>query len=189
MNTFLLVGLGNPGTKYALTRHNIGFLAVDMLAEGYGARSWTTEHKALVLKIKTDHGNLILAKPQTFMNKSGESVQAITHFYKIPLENILVAQDDIDQEFGKIRFHKNRGHGGHNGIRNISELLGTPDYARLKLGVSRPPVPGPEVVDWVLSKFSSDEETNLPAFLNRAGDATESWMQNGLQIASTQFNG
>lgn len=189
MKTRLILGLGNPGPKYAFTRHNIGFLALDVLAEGYGVRDWGTEHKAWVLKFKTEQGSLILAKPQTYMNRSGEAAQALLQYYKIELEDFLVVQDDIDQSYGKIRFHKNRGHGGHNGIRHISEQLGTSDYARLKLGVGRPPTPGPEIADWVLSKFSKEEEAQLPDFLNKAGDGMECWMEKGLQIASTQFNG
>ena len=188
MNNWLIMGLGNPGPQYAMTRHNIGFLAVDLLAEGLGQRNWGTEQKAWVLKFKTEMGQLILAKPQTYMNKSGESAQALLQYYKIPMENFLVIHDEIDQPFEKMKFHKNRGHGGHNGIRSISELLGSPDYTRLRLGVGRPPVPGPDVADWVLSKFSKEEEAQLPAFLNRAGDAMECWMEKGLGVASSNFN-
>src|SRR5687767_11677840 len=131
---WLIVGLGNPGAQYALTRHNIGFMALDLWAEGYNVRQWNQEHKAFTLRLKLDDHTALLAKPQTFMNRSGESIQSLLQFYKIPLENLIVVQDDIDQPFGSMRFHKNRGHGGHNGIKNTSELLGTADYTRLKLG-------------------------------------------------------
>lgn len=188
MATFLVVGLGNPGSQYAMTRHNIGFLTLDVLAESYGSRNWTQEQKASVLKLKTDLGQLILVKPQTYMNRSGESVIPLLNYYKIEPSHFLVVQDDIDQAPGKMRFHKNRGHGGHNGIRHISEQLGHADYARLKLGVGRPPTPGPDVADWVLGKFGKDEEAGLAEFLNRAGDAIECWMAQGLQIASTRYN-
>lgn len=188
MNTWLVVGLGNPGPQYAMTRHNIGFLALDMYAEGCGQRNWGQEHKAWVLKLRTEHGQLILAKPQTFMNRSGEAVQALLAYYKIPMDNLLVVHDEVDQPFSKMKFNRNRGAGGNNGIKSITELLGSADYARLRLGVSRPPVPGPTVADWVLGRFSKDEESALPDFLNRAGDAMDCWMQDGLQIASTKFN-
>lgn len=185
----LIVGLGNPGPKYALTRHNIGFLCLDLLAEGLGEKSWQEDHRAYVLKFKWNEQPVIFAKPMTYMNKSGESVQSLMQFYKISQENILVIQDDIDQTFGKTRFHKNRGHGGHNGIRNISELLGNQDYARLKLGVGRPNHPEMEIADWVLQKFSLEEQQHLSDFLNRAGDAIESWLFEGYEKAINKFNG
>lgn len=189
METYLIVGLGNPGNEYTFTRHNIGFLALDVFAQAYQASSWSKEHKAEVVKLKTDLGTLILAKPQTYMNRSGESVIPLLQYYKIETSRLLVIQDDIDQEFGKIRFHQNRGHGGHNGIRHISEQLGHNNYARLKLGVGRPPSPGPSVADWVLSKYSKQDEPLLTEFMNKTGDAIECWIEKGLQIASTRFNG
>lgn len=187
MQTWLIVGLGNPGPKYALTRHNIGFMALDLYAQGSGQSNWGEEHKAWVLKFKTEQGLLILAKPQTYMNNSGEAVQALMAYYKIPLDNLLVVQDEVDQPFSKMKFNRNRGAGGQNGIKSISERIGN-DYARLRLGISRPPVPGPTVADWVLGRFAKEEEAMLPDFLNRAGDAMDCWMQDGLQIASTKFN-
>ncbi len=185
---FLIVGLGNPGSKYALTRHNIGFMAVDLFAMSAGSPPWKEEHKAHVCKFQMDNEQILLVKPMTFMNLSGQSVQSLLQFYKIPIENMIVVQDDIDQGFGAIRFHKNRGHGGHNGVRNISELLGTADYIRLKLGVGRPPHPEMSVADYVLQKFSSEEQQQLPDFLNKAGDALESVIFEGLSKASTKFN-
>jgi PTH1 family peptidyl-tRNA hydrolase len=187
---WLIVGLGNPGPKYALTRHNIGFLAVDLFAQSLLQANpiWQEEHKAQVCKLKIEDIPVMFAKPMTFMNKSGESVVALLNYYKIPLENLLVVQDDIDQPFSGLRFHKNRGHGGHNGIRSISELLGTADYARLKLGVGRPTHPEMEVADYVLGKFSVDEQAQLNDFLNEAGDAMESLIFEGLSKASTKFN-
>lgn len=186
--TWLVVGLGNPGTQYTLTRHNIGFLAVDYLCEGSKAKSWNSEHKALTCKIKLGEQALLLAKPQTFMNLSGESVQSLMQFYKIPLDHLIVLHDDIDQAFGAMRLHKNRGHGGHNGIRSISQLLGTADYLRVKLGVGRPVHPEMQVVDYVLQKFSADEQQALPDYLNKAGDAVESLIVDGLQKAATLYN-
>jgi PTH1 family peptidyl-tRNA hydrolase len=189
---WLVIGLGNPGSQYALTRHNIGFMAVDLLATGLGLHQWGQEHKAWTAKTKLEKENhteqILLVKPQTYMNLSGTSVQALMAFYKIPLDHILVLQDDIDQPFGSMRFHKNRGHGGHNGIRNISELMGS-DYARLKLGVGRPLHPEMSVADYVLQKFSPEEQSKMPDFLNKAGDAVEAFIFDGLAKASTKFNG
>ena len=189
---WLIVGLGNPGSKYAFTRHNIGFLTIDFFAKSleadHGRLVWSEEHKAHICKTKIDQTPVVLAKPNTFMNRSGESVQALMNYYKINQEHLIVIQDDIDQEYGKARFHKNRGHGGHNGIRDISEKLGSADYVRLKLGVGRPPHPNMEVADYVLSKFSEEEQNTLSEFLNKAGDAIESLLFDGLAKASTKYN-
>jgi len=185
---YLIVGLGNPGPKYAFTRHNIGFLAVDLFSQGVSNPPWSEEHKAHVCKFKLDDQQIILAKPLTFMNKSGESVQSLLHYYKIPMENMLVIHDEIDLPFGKLRLQKNRGPGGHNGLKSINEMLSTQDYTRLKLGVGRPPHPEMDVADYVLGKFNPEEQTTLPEFLNTAGDAIESFIFEGLNKASTRFN-
>lgn len=184
----LIVGLGNPGPKYALTRHNIGFMAIDLFAMGAGSPPWREEHKAHTCRFQMDDQQILLAKPMTFMNLSGQSVQALLQFYKIPLENLVVVHDEIDIPYTSMRFQKNRGHGGHNGIRSIHELIGTSDYTRLKLGVSRPPHPEMKVPDYVLQKFSETEQQQLPDFLNKAGDALESFIFDGLSKASTKFN-
>jgi PTH1 family peptidyl-tRNA hydrolase len=185
---WLITGLGNPGTKYALTRHNIGFMAIDLLHRSLGAPNPKSDFKALVNKFRWEGEEIVTCMPQTFMNLSGESVQPLLEFYKIPLENLVVIQDDIDQPFGQMRFHKNRGHGGHNGIRDISLKLGTMDYIRLKLGVGRSANPNVNVADHVLQKFSDEEMTALPDFLNRAGDAIEALVTQGLARASEKFN-
>lgn len=188
----LIVGLGNPGPKYALTRHNIGFLALDLFAEGLGAKSWNEEQKAHTVKFKVEEAGqehqVLLAKPMTYMNKSGESVVALMNFYKIPKENVLVVYDEIDVAFGKMKIQTARSPGGHNGIKNITELLGHNQFARLRLGVSRPPHPEMDVADYVLSKFSVEEQNSLPDFLNRAGDAIDSFIFNGLEKTANLFN-
>ncbi len=185
---WLIVGLGNPGKEYKFTRHNIGFMAVDYLLQSLGSPPEKDQFKAEVTQAKLGDTPVILCKPQTFMNLSGESVQLLMGFYKIPLTHLLVIHDDIDQSYGQMRLHKNRGHGGHNGIRSISGLLGSADYIRLKLGVGRPDNPEYSVADYVLGKFSSEESKTLPGFLNKALDATESLLRDGLQKASTNFN-
>ncbi|GIL16999.1 MAG: peptidyl-tRNA hydrolase [Oligoflexia bacterium] len=185
---WLIVGLGNPGPKYALTRHNIGFQCLDLYSQSINNPPWNEEHKAHICKVKINDIPVIFAKPMTYMNKSGESVQALLHYYKISLENLIVVHDELDQPFGKMKIQKNRGHGGHNGIRSISELLGTQDYIRLKLGIGRPPHPNMEVADYVLQKFSQEEQSQLADFLNKGGDALEAIIFDGLQKASTKFN-
>lgn len=183
---WLVVGLGNPGNEYKLTRHNIGFMAIDLYTRN--APPFKNQFKAEILQGSIGKHQVIFCKPQTFMNLSGEAVQALMGFYKIPLEHLIVLHDDIDQPFAQMKIHKNRGHGGHNGIRSISGLLGSMDYIRLKLGVGRPADPRHNVADYVLGRFTSEEEKQLPDFLNKAGDALEAIMDEGLQKASTRFN-
>jgi PTH1 family peptidyl-tRNA hydrolase len=196
----LIVGLGNPGPKYQVTRHNIGFLFIDALVESFeGQRNYKNEFKAETQKIKIAGEPVILCKPQTFMNLSGESVQPLMKFYSLEPKDILVVHDEVDQPFGVLKFQIKRGHGGHNGIRNIHQLLGTDDYARLRLGVGRPPVfvdddggktrATMEVADWVLQNFSKAEMQKLPDFIELGIQGVEVWVKQGMGQASTQFNG
>jgi len=188
---WLIVGLGNPGKQYQMTRHNVGFMAVDYWLKSLSGSDpeYREEHKALTRKMKLEGEEIIIAKPQTFMNLSGESVQALMHFYKIPKEKLLVVHDDIDQAFGSLRFHKNRGHGGQNGVRSISQVLGTQDYARLKMGVGRPSHPGFDIADYVLGNFSKEESPSLPKIFEKACDGIECFIFKGFDRAATDFNG
>lgn len=185
---WLVVGLGNPGGEYKLTRHNIGFMAVDYCLQGLGNPSAKNQFKAEIFQTKIGEHPVIFCKPQTFMNLSGESVQPLMGFFKIPLDHLIVIHDEIDQPFGQMKIQKNRGHGGHNGIKSITGLMGTMDYTRLRLGVGRPENPQFNVADYVLGKFTQDEFSQLPDFLNKAGDALEAIMRDGVQKASTKFN-
>ncbi len=191
----LIVGLGNPGTQYQQNRHNIGFMCCDFWLKNNNALNYKAEHKALVNKLKVQLPQqksiyeIIIAKPQTFMNKSGESVISLMNYYKVPKENILVIHDDIDQAFGAMKIHFNRGHGGQNGVRNISELLGTAEYSRLKLGVGRPAHPDFDIGDYVLSNFPDTENKHLDLYLKQASQAIDCFIQFGHQKASTLFNG
>ena len=186
---FLIVGLGNPGKKYAFNRHNIGFMCVDFLLQRYNLLGFEKEEKkALVCKTQIAGQDVIFAKPQTFMNLSGESVQALLAYYKIPMENLLVIHDDLDQAFASMKMQKARGHGGQNGIRSIHQLLGSDDYARLKLGIGRPSHPGHEIADWVLSNFKSDEETALRELLEKSCDAVESFITKGFLKTADIYN-
>lgn len=184
----LIVGLGNPGAKYLMTRHNIGFMVVDSLAHQLNEGQFKSEHKSLVCKAHLQGEVVLLAKPQKYMNLSGESVRALIDYYSIPIENILVVHDDIDQAFGALRFQVNRGHGGHNGIRDIHKHLNSKEYNRLKLGVGRPSHAAMDVADYVLQNFNSDEQKKLPDFLNLCVDSVECYILNGLNKAATKYN-
>ncbi len=188
---WLIAGLGNPGKQYQMTRHNVGFMLVDYWLKSLSGNTpdFRDEHKAMTKKMKLDNEEILLAKPQTFMNRSGESVQSLLHFYKVPQEKMLILHDDIDQPFGSIRFHKNRGHGGQNGVRNITELLGTMDYARLKIGVGRPAHPDFDIGDYVLTGFSKDESVQLTTVFEKACDGIECFITKGFDRACTDFNG
>lgn len=185
---WLIVGLGNPGNEYKFTRHNIGFMAVDYLVQQLGNPPIKNKFKADIAQTEINGVSVILCKPQTFMNLSGESVQPIMGFHKIPLTNLIVIHDEIDQSFAQMKIQKNRGHGGHNGIRSITGLLGTMDYTRLRLGVGRPENPEHNVADYVLGKFSAEEFKALPNFLGKAADAIDAIMKDGIQKASTKYN-
>ncbi len=186
---WMFVGLGNPGQKYSLNRHNIGFMLVDVLAQNLSSDHWKSEFLAHTLNIKWHNHNILLVKPQTYMNKSGDSVQKLMTFYKITKENLLVTHDDIDQPFAQIKLQKNRGHGGHNGIRSITECLSSPDYFRLKLGVGRPQIPQMEVADWVLQNFATDEMNLMTKYLKVGCMALESFLLDGFSKASSLYNG
>ena len=186
---YLIVGLGNPGQKYSMNRHNIGFMACDYWLKSLNGSDYREEHKSLTKKFKIDDQDILLAKPQTFMNKSGESVIALMNFYKILKDKLLVIHDDIDLPFGSMKIHFNRGPGGQNGVRNISELFGHNEYTRLKLGVGRPSHPDFAVSDYVLGNIPKDEVVLLDQYLEKAADAIESFIFEGVNKASTKFNG
>lgn len=186
---WMIAGLGNPGPEYAFTRHNIGFIALDLWAQSLGVQRWSTEEKALVAKVKWKSHDVLFVKPQTFMNRSGDSVQPLMAYYKIPLEQLLVVHDELDFPFQTMKLQKNRGAGGHNGIKSISERLSTMDYLRMKIGIGRPAHPEMDVSAHVLGKFSNDEGQKLPEFLDWCGLGTECLLQQGFPKASSLFNG
>lgn len=183
-----IVGLGNPGTKYTLTRHNAGFLALDQLARGLGIELNKSDHKAQMLKCSIEDQDVVFVKPQTYMNLSGQSVVSVMQFYKIEPSNLLVVHDEVDLPFGRMKLQKNRGSGGHNGIKSVSELLGTQDYLRLRVGVGRPSNTHVPVVDYVLQNFSDQEQKLLPEFLNLAADAIEAVIFEGYDKAVNRVN-
>ncbi len=182
-----IVGLGNPGPKYQLTRHNIGFIVIDAIAQEFGG-SFKDEHKASVAKVTIDGEKVLLIKPQTFMNLSGEALRALMDYYQLELKDLLVIHDEVDLPFGQMKMHKKKSAGGHNGIKSTHQHLGTDDYARLRLGVGRPSHPSQEVADFVLQNFSKDEMKTIGDFLGDAVDATLSFMKDGFERAANQFN-
>ena len=184
----LIVGLGNPGNKYSFNRHNIGFMAVDAFAQRLGADRFRSEHRAEVVKTSFASTPLLLAKPQTYMNLSGESVRPLMDFYKISPQDILVLHDEVDIPFATMKMQKARGHGGHNGVRNIHQLLGTNDYARLRLGVGKPSDPRFDVADFVLQNFSSEEMAQMRGYLDTVSEAIELWVQSGFDKAVNTVN-
>ena len=184
----LIVGLGNPGASYLMTRHNVGFMVIDALGED----SFVKKHKSLIQKSLLNGRSVLLAKPQTYMNCSGEAVRDLMMFYKVPPQDLLVIQDDVDQPFLSMKFQKNRGHGGHRGIQSIHDYLKTSDYARLKLGVGRPhskgEQPAPSTSDYVLSSFSKKEQTLLKGFLEKSVQAVLYFIEKGFEKSAGEFN-
>lgn len=188
LDTFLLVGLGNPGREYKDTRHNFGFMLIDRIAVRLNARGMKVQSHAIVMSTTHEERKLILAKPQTFMNLSGQSVQGLAHFYKVPFTNMLVLSDDLDIPFGTIRIRASGGPGGQRGMASIIEKLGSKDFPRLRLGIGRPPG-RMDPAAYVLQSFSRDETQTLSEVLDRGADAVLAFVTHGLNKAMNEFNG
>jgi PTH1 family peptidyl-tRNA hydrolase len=187
-DTFLLIGLGNPGREYRDNRHNIGFMVIDRLIVRLNARGMRVQSKAIVTSAMYEERKLILAKPQTYMNLSGQSIQGLIHFYKLPVENMLIAFDDLDLPFGTIRLRPGGGAGGQKGFASAIEQLGTKEVARLRLGIGRPPG-RMDPSDYVLQNFSREEMKFLSEIVERAADAALTFVVDGLNKAMNKYNG
>ena len=174
---YIIAGLGNPGKKYENTRHNMGFLAVDLLAEKYGIRIDKIKFKALVGEGRIAGQKVLLVKPQTYMNLSGQSIVEVMNFYKVEIENLIVIYDDIDIPTGTIRLRKKGSAGGHNGIKDIISATGSDEFCRLKIGIQHPQ--RQRVVDWVLTPFSKTDQPLIDDAIEKADDALEDWL-NGM---------
>jgi peptidyl-tRNA hydrolase, PTH1 family len=185
---YLIVGLGNPGREYKDNRHNLGFMLIDRLCVRLNTRGMKVQSKAIVITTLYNEQRLILAKPQTYMNLSGQSVQGLLRFYKLPLEQLLVAHDDLDLPFGNLRLRPGGGPGGQNGVGSIIQHLGTQEFARLRIGIDRPPG-RMDPVDYVLQDFSSKDLIAVSQTLDRAADAALTWVDDGLDKAMNRFNG
>lgn len=185
---FLIAGLGNPGREYRKNRHNFGFMVLDRLTERMGVSFSRLEVKALVTKTEYQGRRLILVKPQTYMNLSGQSVSSLIRYYKTPPDNLLVVYDDVDLPFGTIRLRPAGSSGGQKGMRSVIEQVGRDDFPRLRLGVGRPPGRMPAAA-YVLQDFSKEEAELLPEIIERAVDAILAFVVEGLDVAMTQYNG
>jgi PTH1 family peptidyl-tRNA hydrolase len=183
----LIVGLGNPGPKYAGTRHNIGFEVIDYLAAGPGCSAFREKFEAFVAEMKEGDETVLLMKPLTFMNLSGRAVRAALDFYKVPVENVLIVCDDFNLPLGKLRIRPKGSHGGQNGLRSVQEHLGTDAYTRLRIGVGQPE-PG-DAVDFVLSKFKPGERKAVEEAIATAAQAALVWLRQGTEAAMNRFNG
>ena len=186
---FIIVGLGNPGKKYELTRHNAGFLFSDLLADKNGESISKIQFKSVTANITLGGHRCLLMKPQTFMNNSGEAVKQAAAFYKIPPENIIVVFDDISLPCGKLRIRRKGSDGGHNGIKSIIYHLNSDKFPRIKLGVGEKPHPEYDLADWVLSSFKKNELDALREAAENACKAVEMMVQGNTDGAMSNFNG
>ena len=185
---WLIVGLGNPTSQYDNTRHNIGFAAVDRFMNENGGSFNKNKYDALFGECKVGANRLLVVKPQTFMNCSGQAVQKIAAFYKIPTDRILIIFDDVSLSVGKIRMRKNGSHGGHNGMKNIIALMGSSDIMRIKIGVGQKPHPDYDLADWVLSKFPQSDKENLDLALKKSNLAIKEIITKGIDSAMNKYN-
>jgi PTH1 family peptidyl-tRNA hydrolase len=183
----LVVGLGNPGATYAGNRHNVGFMVLDVLAERAGGRFRSHKGRADVVEGRLAGARVVLAKPRSFMNVSGGPVAAVRSFFSVPVESVIVVHDDLDLPFGVLRLKRGGGDGGHNGLRSISASLSSKEYMRVRFGISRPPG-RQDPADYVLRDFSVAERKELPLELDRAADAVEALLSQGLEAAQNRFN-
>jgi PTH1 family peptidyl-tRNA hydrolase len=183
----IIVGLGNPGRQYERTRHNVGFAVVDALADSPRGGPFQERFHAEVAEFTENADKVLLVKPLTFMNLSGRCVRAVADFYKVAWEDVLVVCDDFNLPLGKLRLRTRGTHGGHNGLRDIQEHLGTTVYPRLRIGVG---VPGEgEAVDHVLGKFRPSERDVIEGAIERAAQAAATWLHHGIHAAMNQYNG
>lgn len=186
--TYLLIGLGNPGREYRDNRHNLGFMVIDRLIVRLNARGMKVQSKAIVTTVTYEDRKLILAKPQTYMNLSCQSAQGLLNFYKIPVENMLIAHDDLDIPFGTIRIRPGGGPGGQRGMASTIERLGTKDFPRLRIGIGRPPG-RMDPAAYVLQDFSREEMKVLSEVVDRAAEAALTFVVDGLNKAMNKYNG
>lgn len=182
----LVVGLGNPGGQYAETRHNIGWMALDRIADRAGRSGRGRQRDASeVLELRWSAMDLVLAKPLTYMNDSGIAVRKLLVRHHVPLSDLLVVADDFALPFGKLRFREAGSHGGHNGLRSIIDELGSENFARLRVGIGEP---GRGAIDHVLSRFGPEERACLPVLLDACAEAVEAWAREGTSRAANRFN-
>ncbi|MEU4216285.1 aminoacyl-tRNA hydrolase [Actinoplanes sp. NPDC026623] len=188
---WLVVGLGNPGREYAGNRHNVGFMVADLLASRIGGK--LGRHKRAVAEVAEGRlgfggPKLILAKPLTFMNLAGAPVAALSQFFKVPVEHVIAVHDELDVPYGQVRAKRGGGEGGHNGLRSMSRSLGSKEYARVRVGIGRPPG-RQDPADYVLSDFSGAERKELDFLVDRAADVVEAVVLEGVEWAQNKYHG
>jgi len=183
----LIVGLGNPGKEYLFSRHNMGFMVVDRLADDLGIRVTRSQFDALTGDGSISGRRIMLAKPQTYMNLSGRAVSGLLNFYKLEMDSLIVVHDDLDLPFETVRIKKGGGHGGNKGVMSIINQLGSPDFVRVRMGIGKP-ARKEMTDDHVLGRFSPEEVKVLPDILVRAADAVEAVLKAGLAAAMNEFN-
>jgi len=181
----VIVGLGNPGREYIGTRHNVGYAVLDSLAASPRAGRPQERFNAAIVELAEEAGKVLLVKPLTFMNLSGQSVRPLLDFYKVPVEDLLVVCDDVNLPLGKLRFRATGSHGGHNGLRNIQQHLGTPDYARLRIGVG---AADKDLVNHVLSRFKPSELPVITDAAALAAQAAALWIDKGVAVCMNRYN-
>jgi PTH1 family peptidyl-tRNA hydrolase len=185
-DTVLIAGLGNPGKRYAETRHNLGFMVADELVRRLPAGARRERFQADYVDIERAERRLVVAKPLTFMNNSGVAVAQVMRWYKIPYDQLLVIYDELDLAYGRLRLRSSGSAGGHNGIASVIRSLGTQEFARLRIGVGRP-VTG-STIDYLLSGFTAAERDELPEFIALCADAAMAWLDDGIEPAMNEYN-
>ena len=185
---YLIVGLGNPGIEYENTRHNAGFMCIDYIANKCGVKLNKFKHKAYYAQGELGGKKVILVKPQTYMNNSGEAVIPLLNFFKIDKQNLIVVCDDISLDVGKIRVRRKGSDGGQKGMRSIIEQLGFDNFARVKMGIGKKPNPNYDLAKWVLSKFKADEQADLDNAIKNASSAVELIVKGQIDKAMNNYN-
>ena len=185
---FLIAGLGNPGKEYDRTRHNVGFVAIDAMAESLSARIDRAKYRALICEVNLGGKRGLLMKPQTFMNSSGEAIREAADFYNVPAENIIVIFDDISLDVGALRIRRKGSAGGHNGIKSVIAHLSSSEFPRIKLGVGAKPSPEYDLVKWVLGNIPEDDRKAMSEAYSRAADALEVMLASGIDTAMNKFS-
>jgi len=183
----LVVGLGNPGARYAATRHNAGALVLQLLAERLGVRFKAHKSRCEIAETRLAGEPVVLARPLSYMNESGGPIVGAAHFFKVPVEDVVVIHDELDLPFGALRIKRGGGDGGHNGLRSTTSSLGSKDYLRVRFGIGRPPG-RQDPADYVLREFAAAERKELPFLLDRAADAVEALVERGLDAAQNEYN-
>jgi PTH1 family peptidyl-tRNA hydrolase len=183
----VIIGLGNPGKKYEETRHNVGFMTIDKISEQWGIPGQQAKFRALVGEGRIDSQKILLVKPQTYMNLSGEAVAEILHFYKLTADDILVIYDDLDLPLGQLRLREKGSSGGHNGIKSIIQHLATQEFKRIKIGIDRP-LPGRSVSDYVLQTFPAGDKESIQQAVELAAKAAAMWAKESFLKVMNRFN-